>query len=99
MRIRAVSTVSALLATSALVAVAGPAEASSNTFQFSVGGSQHMSLAANGTIMIDGSLAFDNECRDAKGVAKGIRDFVYPASDVYIVNAGATLGDELTDVG
>ncbi len=103
MRIRALttlSTVSAVAATSAVVGLASPAQASSNSFQFSVGGSQHMSFSANGTIMIDGSLAFDNDCRDAKGVAKGIRDFVYPASDVYIVTAGsAGLGAKLTDAG
>ncbi len=100
MRVRALSTASAVALTSAVVAVASPAQASSNAFSFTVGGNQHMSFLANGTIMIDGSLAFDNECRDAKGVGYGIRDFVYPASDVYIVNAGsAGLGSSLDDAG
>lgn len=94
MRIRALSTASAVVATTALVAVAPPAHASDDSMTFSVGGGDHVSLAANGTIMIDGSLAFDNECRT------GIRDFVYPATDVYLVESGTTApGAKLVDAG
>ena len=97
MRIRALSALSAASAvavTSALVAIAPPAHASDDSMSFSVGGGDHVSLQANGTIMIDGSLAFDNEC------LTGIRDFVYPATDVYLVESGsAQPGAKLVDAG
>ena len=48
--------------------------------------------------MPDGSITFNDHCTsDGEG---GVDDFVYPATDVYIVDAGADEdGAELKDVG
>jgi hypothetical protein len=68
------------------------ATAATNTINFG-GGALRTTAGPNGVITIDGSLSYDDEC-----TAGGTKDFFYAASDVYIVPAGVSDGDELEDV-
>lgn len=61
------------------------------------GGGDYVTLGANGTLFIDGTVSYDDHCQwDGEG---GVDDFFYPATDVYIVPAGSAVdGAELHDV-
>ncbi len=50
-------------------------------------------FGANAIVRIDGSITYETNCPEP-----GIKDFFYPATDVYIVQAGAVAG-ELQDAG
>src|SRR5689334_8813796 len=81
-----------------LLAVAPtPASASGNTLTLP-NGREWVELGANAALFIDGTIAFNDHCAaDGEG---GVDDFVYPATDVYIVPAGADEdGAELVDAG
>ena len=74
---------------------ASPANAAGNSLYFP-NGSDHVDVGANAALFIDGTITFDAAC--TYGGGKGIDDFVYPATDVYIVEAGsATDGATLKD--
>lgn len=91
------TTLATALAAGLLVASPTTAQASGNSLYFP-NGSDHASFGANGVVMIDGSITFDDDCLGWGGTRKGTDDFVYPATDVYIVEAGsASDGSGLTD--
>ncbi len=81
----------------ALAAVPAHASPSNqyNSISFS-NGDVHKTFGPNGVIMIDGTLIYDPACPASD--KKGIDDFLYPASDVYIVPSGFS-GGALTDIG
>ncbi|MDD1709727.1 MAG: hypothetical protein LUQ37_02320, partial [Methanoregulaceae archaeon] len=84
----------AIVATTAGLLTAPSAFAGGNVMSFS-DGSDHKSFGANGVVTIDGSITFDDGCGTG-----GVDDFVYPATDVYIVQSGsAAPGATLTDAG
>jgi len=82
------------------VPVAGmpsPADAAGNSLYFA-NGSDNITVGAGAAIYIDGTITFDSNCQG--GTRPGTDDFVYPATDIYIVNAGsASDGSGLTDAG
>src|SRR4029077_11592199 len=68
----------------AALLVAGPtaAHAAGNSLVLP-GGGEYVELGANAALFIDGSITFNDHCTsDGEG---GVDDFVYPATDVYIV--------------
>ncbi len=76
-------------------AMSGPpaAQAATNTIDFG-GGRDWVAAGPNAVIKIDGSLEYDDDC-----FGGGVKDFVWPASDVYVVPTGTVEeGDKLTDV-
>ncbi len=92
-RLVPVLTVALAAGTASLVAPPS-AFAGGNSMYFS-DGSDHHSYGGNGVVRIDGSITFDDAC--APG---GVDDFVYPATDVYIVQAGSAVdGASLSDAG
>jgi alpha-tubulin suppressor-like RCC1 family protein len=61
-------------------------------------GEGQITVGPNSAIYIDGAMTYDAACADAYEGA--ITDFVYPATDVYIVPTGtAGMGSHLQDVG
>jgi hypothetical protein len=71
------------------------AAASSLSFE---NGEAQITVGPNTAIYIDGTITYDAACTYA-GEGK-ITDFVYPATDVYVVTAGsASIGTTLEDVG
>ncbi|HZG93254.1 MAG TPA: hypothetical protein VEZ46_00940 [Mycobacteriales bacterium] len=95
-RLRAVAlTISTALTAGLIGAIPQPAHAAGNSLYFR-DGSDHKTFGANAAIYIDGNITFDDQCWG--GSRKGIDDFFYPATDVYIVPAGsASDGSGLTD--
>lgn len=76
-------------------AVALLAQAAGNTLVFTHNGTAQATYGVNGAVYVDGTIMFDLACSFA--ATPGIDDFVYPATDVYIVTAGsATAGAKLT---
>ena len=76
----------AALGAGLLVVAPTAAHAADNSLQLP-GGNEWVELGANAALFIDGSIAFNDHCTsDGEG---GVDDFVYPATDVYIVPAGA----------
>lgn len=73
--------------------VAPAGAAASNSLSFP-DGSTMKTFGPNAPVMIDGVLAYDDGCK----FDQGIKDFFYPATDVYIVPTGSA-GGKLTDVG
>lgn len=75
-----------------------PTLAAGNSLYFPQG-SDHVVVGPNAAIFIDGTITFDDYCQKG-GTRPGIDDFVYPATDVYIVTAGSA-GDDapLEDAG
>jgi alpha-tubulin suppressor-like RCC1 family protein len=85
------------VAASVTVIGGGEATAGGNSLYFS-NGSDNVTVGANAAIYIDGTITFDANCQG--GTRPGIDDFVYPATDVYIVPAGSAAdGSGLTDAG
>ncbi len=82
----------------ALVPSAADASASdSMTFG---AGRESISAGANAMIMIDGSIRYENNCRRVAARNTFEEDWIYPATDVYIVPTGSILyGQELKDAG
>lgn len=97
-RLRRLALAGAVLAAGTTVLVpAESAVAAGNSLYFSNGADQ-VTVGANAPIFIDGTITFDAHCQG--GTRPGIDDFVYPATDVYIVQSGsATDGAGLTDAG
>lgn len=92
-RVVSVVAVSIMAGTAGLLAA--PAAFAGGNSLYLANGSDHMSYGANGMVLIDGSITFDDTCGPG-----GVDDFVYPATDVYIVQAGsASAGAALTDAG
>ncbi len=94
-RIRSLGAAAAALAVTVALAVpvgAPPAQAATNRIDFG-GGRTSVTAGPNQVISIDGSLVYDDDCAGG-----GVKDFFYAASDVYIVPAGVSDGDELVDV-
>ena len=95
-RIRAIAALIAVAIVAALF-VALPAQpagaAGFNSLSFA-DGSTSKTFGANGAVIIDGVLAYDDGCQ----FDQGVKDFFYPATDVYIVPTGSA-GGKLTDVG
>ena len=76
-------------------AVALLAQAAGNTLVFTHNGTAQATYGVNGAVYVDGTIMVDLACSFA--ATPGIDDFVYPATDVYIVTAGsATAGAKLT---
>ena len=85
--------VSVGIAASAVSATASAATPLGNLIDFGDGSFQR-SAGANDAIYIDGLIPYNDNCLHG-----GIQDFLYPATDVYIVAAGsASSGAQLTDV-
>lgn len=86
-----------LFAASLLPGTVTPATATGqNALWFGPGQDPTASFGANDIIRIDGTITFEDDCPEG-----GIDDWVYPATDVYIVAAGSVggAGTELTDAG
>lgn len=70
-------------ATAATLTMASPAGAAENRIDFG-GGATGTTVGAGAVVRIDGRLVFETECPE-----EGYPDFVYPATDVYVVDAGS----------
>lgn len=88
--------VTAALTSGLLVGLPGQALAAQNSVDFP-SNADYFTLGANGTLVINGTIAYDDHCQsDGEG---GVDDFVYPATDVYLVPAGSAVdGATLHDV-
>ncbi len=75
-----------------------PAHADEDSIRFSTG-EGHATLGPNEVVRIDGRLRYFNNCSAAAN-AGGVDDFVYPAADIYVIDAKdePADGDPLTDV-
>ena len=86
---RALSAVCATALAAGLgVVTAAPAHAAGNTLSIGPTGSDHASYAGNGVVVIDGSITFEDDCR-GMGSPNGSPDWIYPATDVYLVPTGS----------
>ncbi|HEX3003968.1 MAG TPA: hypothetical protein VHO27_07140, partial [Angustibacter sp.] len=95
LRRRVAPVVAAALAAGALSLVAPPSAFAGGNSMYFADGSDHHSYGGNGVVRIDGSITFDDACGPG-----GVDDFVYPATDVYLIQAGATVdGATLSDAG
>ena len=75
----------------ATVVTAGPAAAADNALSFEGGGTTK-TFGSNAAVRIDGRLAYEEDCPE-----DGFEDFVYPATDVYVISGGVSAGMELED--
>jgi hypothetical protein len=82
----------AIVAPTAIALSPQPAAAAENFMMFRDGSTQK-TFGPNGMILIDGTLEYDDDCRGG-----GIKDFLYPATDVYIIPTGGS-GGRLVDAG
>ena len=88
------------VAAAALVVLPEPAYAVSNSFQFSHNRDQHASFGANGVVMIDGTLTYQDHCVGLDNKPKGVDDFVWAASSIYVVAHDTVwMGSNLKDAG
>lgn len=96
-RFRAGLTAAAVLSTvvpAVGLTLASPAEAAFDTTMTFQNGRDWIDVGPNASIYIDGSLYHADDCPGEDDV----QDFLYPASDVYIVPTGGT-GGKLVDAG
>lgn len=74
-----------------LVLLPSPA-AATGVDALSFGENPTATVGANAVVRIDGRLTYETRCSD-----KGFPDFVYPATDIYVVSAAPTAGARLAD--
>ena len=83
----------------ALVPSAAQASASDHLV-FGSDGSTTGSYGANGVVLIDGSIRYENNCARVAARNTYENDWIYPATDVYIIPTGSVqYGQELRDAG
>jgi len=96
---RAVSALLAAAVTASVmvVAPAQPAAAASYNQLTFADGAEFQVFGANGAVIIDGVIAYDDGCI----YDEGVKDFFYPATDVYLVPTRSVGGynDKLVDAG